>query len=99
MAYYVSAELAKKAGKTNQAWFNISNGWTTDAFGVVSFKATSAQDQGGDSELLINGVCVSGSHAGYDWGHGHSCVCPKGVKITVTTNRGTVHLKYRRMHD
>lgn len=99
MGYWVYGVLDNKAGKANQAWFDIPNGWTADAFGTVSFGASSSGGGGGDSELLLHGFCVSGSHKGHDWGQIHSCIVPQGVTITVTTNRGISHLRYRRQSN
>ena len=99
MGYWVYGVLDNKAGKANQGWFDIPNGWTADAFGTVSFGAHSSGGGGGDSELLLHGFCVSGSHKGSDWGHIHSCIVPQGVTITVTTNRGISHLRYRRQSN
>lgn len=90
MGYWVYGVLDNKAGKANQVWFDIPNGWTADAFGTVSFGASSSGGGGGDSELLLHGFCVSGSHKGHDWGQIHSCIVPQGVTITVTTNRGSL---------
>ncbi|HAM0865370.1 TPA: hypothetical protein H7811_003916, partial [Escherichia coli] len=61
MGYWVYGVLDNKAGKANQVWFDIPNGWTADAFGTVSFGASSSGGGGGDSELLLHGFCVSGS--------------------------------------
>lgn len=99
MGYWVYGVLDNKAGKANQGWFDIPNGWTADAFGTVSFGAHSSGGGGGDSELLLHGFCVSGSHKGSDWGQIHSCIVPQGVTITVTTNRGISHLRYRRQSN
>lgn len=99
MGYWVYGVLDNKAGKASQGWFDIPNGWTADAFGTVSFGASSSGGGGGDSELLLHGFCVSGSHKGYDWGQIHSCIVPQGAVITVSTNRGVAHLRYRRLSN
>ncbi|HCO5723585.1 TPA: hypothetical protein N8426_004707 [Escherichia coli] len=61
--------------------------------------ANSSGGGGGDSELLLHGFCVSGSHKGHDWGQIHSCIVPQGAVITVSTNRGIAHLRYRRLSN
>lgn len=94
---WVSAQIDAMAGKQNQGWFDIPNGWHADSFGVVSFRNNSANDRGGDSELYLNDFVVSGSHMGYDWGYSHSCVAPRGAKITVASSQGIGWLRYRRL--
>ncbi|EIC3047325.1 hypothetical protein LAB19_001659 [Salmonella enterica subsp. enterica serovar Manhattan] len=98
MAYWVSHEFSIRAGKQNQGWFDIPNGWVADAFGVVSFRNNTANGNGGDSELYLHGFCVSGSHMGYDWGYTHSCVTPQGAPITVGASHGIGWLRYRRLN-
>lgn len=97
MAFWTSSAIDQLGGKQNQGWFDIPNGWVADSFGVVSFRANSADHQGGDSELYLHGFCVSGSHMGFDWGYSHSCVTPRGAPITVSANRGVGWLRYRRL--
>lgn len=99
MGWWVYGILDNKAGKANQGWFDIPNGWGADAFGTVSFGAHSSGGGGGDAELLINGFGVSANHKGHDWGQIHSCIAPQGAVITVTTNRGISHLRYRRLSN
>ena len=99
MAFWVDGALGNRAGKANQGWFDFPNGWTADAFGTISFCAHSSGGGGGDSELFIHGFCVSGSHKGHDWGQIHSCIAPQGAVITVSTNRGIAHLRYRRLSN
>ncbi|EDA3265523.1 hypothetical protein A4L30_10735 [Salmonella enterica subsp. enterica serovar Bovismorbificans] len=98
MAFWVSAQFDALAGKQNQGWFDIPNGWVADAFGVASFRNNSAGDRGGDSELYLNGFVVSGSHMGHDWGYTHSCVTPRGATITVASGQGVGWLRYRRLN-
>ncbi|EAQ5013605.1 hypothetical protein F2274_17280 [Salmonella enterica] len=97
MAYWVSSQIDSFAGKINQGWFDIPNGWTTDSFGVVSFRNNAANGNGGDSELYLHGFVVSGSHMGYDYGYSHSCVCPRNAPITVSSAQGIGWLRYRRL--
>lgn len=97
MAYWTYATIDTFAGKQNQGWFDIPNGWTTDSFGVVSFRNNSANGSGGDSELLVNDLCVSGSHMGFDWGYTHSCVTPRGARVNASSGQGIGWFRYRRL--
>lgn len=97
MAFWVSSIIDRNAGKLNQGWFDVPVGWVSDSFGVISFHHNSSGGDGGDSELYVNGLCVSGHHQGWDWGYTHSCVVPRGVTLTASTNRGVGHFKFKRM--
>ena len=96
---WITDIAASKYGSfTNEGWFDIPNGWVTDAPGMVVMQAGSASGWGNDYELHVGGSRVYAMHQVTDWGGIGSCICPKGVTINASASNGVLSLKYMRMN-